>query len=234
MIFPYLFTNLDFAGLFRFVSPQFFKVISPAALFKIAPKLKKNFSDEGAWKALRKETLSNFQQAEFTPAKDLGEHVLRLFFYQILTEKSWILDFRSDAFSRDAAGVTNWNPKPLYYAMSPEFSHRMREMYRGFYLGDDALFDSALSDLGLLKARACLRSHFGEGDQSEVYFKLQTFQNTFADVFKVCEREGLTLHTEFFVLGLMLLTLYENLGAYEGPQNARKCFIEAWEKASIR
>jgi hypothetical protein len=233
-MFPYLFTNLDFAGLFRFVSPQFFKVVSPAALFKIAPKLKKNYSDEATWKALREHFSRSFQKANFPAASNPGENALRIFFFQILTEESWILDFRSQAFARLEGGAIEWNPKPLYYTISPVFLRGVREMYRGFYLGDDALFESALEELGLLKAKDCLRSHFGLGDQTQVNFELKTFQNTFADVFQVCEREGLKLQTEFFVLGLMLLTLYENLESLHSPQNARKCFAEAWERASKR
>jgi hypothetical protein len=234
MMFPYLFTNLDFAGLFRFVSPQFFKVISPAALFKIAPKLKKNYSDGATWDALRKRTLRKIEKAHFPAAKNSGEDALRLFFFQILTEETWILDFRAEAFSQPPGEELIWNPKPLYYAISPAFLGSVREMYRGFYLGDEALFDHALVELGLEKAKDCLRTHFGQGDQTKVDFQLQTFQNTFADVFQVCEREGLTLQTEFFILGLMLLTLYQNLESHHSPQNARKCFTEAWEKASKR
>ena len=111
---PYLFTNLDFSGLFRFVSPSFFKVISPAALFKIAPQLRKNYLDEKAWKKLRGQSERRLRKAGFAPEKVPGDHALRLFFYQILTSESWILDFRSEAFAREAGKEPAWDPKPLY------------------------------------------------------------------------------------------------------------------------
>jgi len=232
MISSYLFSNLDFSGLFRFVSPNFFRVISPVSLFKIAPVLKRNYSDCHSWEELWKERSKKVRKAGFSSNDDRGQHTLRLFFFQILTEETWILDFRAEAFATD--DKTGWNPKPLYYQVPTSFVKQTRELYRGFYTGDEKLFDSALSELGLLKAKDCLRNHFGQGDQTSVHFKLSTFQNTFAEVFEVCEREGLKLQTEFFVLGLMLLTLYQNLETLDAPQNARACFLDALEKANAK
>jgi hypothetical protein len=228
---PYLFTNLDFAGLFRFVSPSFFRVISPAALFRIAPRLRRNYGDLDAWNELRGRLEHAIRDAAFPPAKNPGEHALRLFFFQILSFDTWVLDFRAEAFAAAAKTGSGWNPKPLFYEVQPPFARSVRELYRGFYLDDEGLFDRALADLGLLPAKDCLRRHFGVGDQTRVEFRIARFQNTFADVFQVCEREGIQLQTEFFVLGLMLLTLYQNLEAVGEPQDARGCFREALAKA---
>jgi hypothetical protein len=234
VISSYLFSKLDFSGLFRFVSPNFFKVLSPVSLFKVAPVLKRNYSDKAGWEALWTKRSWKLQKAGFSAEKNPGQQALRLFFYQILTEETWILDFRSDAFPQGEAGETGWKPKPLFYRVPPDFAEQMSNLYCGFYTSDDELFDRALAKLGLLKAKECLRNHFGQGDQTKVQFKLQTFQSTFAEVFQVCDREKLKLQTEFFVLGLMLLTLYQNLETYDSPQNARKCFLDALEKAGHR
>lgn len=234
MILPYLLTNLDFAAMFRLISPNFFKVVSPTVMFKIAGQLKNNYSDTHAWEELRLRTLSSIQKAELATNRQPGELALQLFFYQILSQDTWILDFRAEAFNQGKDKMLSWNPKPLYYKISPGFLQGVRELYRGFYGEDDALFDSALASLGLLAAKNCLKNHFGQGDQTSVNFKLQTFQNTFTEVFSVCKREGIHLQPEFFVLGLMLLTLYQNLESRGEPQNARQCFAEAYQKATAR
>lgn len=230
MVFSYLFTHLDFAGLSKLISPEFFKVISPSVLLKIASQLKKNYSNLPVWESLKKNTLSSIEKKQLKPSHSPGQFALQLFFFQILTQDTWILDFRAESFLSNQKGVTSWDPKPLYYKVSPEFLQGIRELYRGFYCEDDVLFEHALTHLGLMGAKDCLKNHFGQGDQTQVEFKLKKFQTTFTEVFSVCKREGLELQPEFFVLGLMLLTLYQNLESEGELQNARKCFIEALEK----
>ena len=158
-----------------------------------------------------------------------GNKILTLFFHQIITQSTWILDFRSDAFEGTQTGGLKWRPQPYFYEISPVFLAGVRSLYQGFYRSDDALFDQALSELGLSAAGQSLRNHFGVGDQSQVYFQLKTFQNTFTEVFDVCAREGVKLQPEFFVLGIILLGLYENLEILGVSFDARACFESAFK-----
>jgi hypothetical protein len=164
--------------------------------------------------------------------KEAGENVLVLFFHQILTQETWILDLRSEVFHEESTGSNSWSPKPIYCSIEPEFLKGIRSLYKGFYGSDDSLFDQALLDLGLTAAKHSLRNHFGQGDQSSILFQLKTFQSTFTDVFEACGREKIQLQPDFFVLGLMLLGLYENLESLGIPFDARKCFSQALEKAN--
>jgi predicted unusual protein kinase regulating ubiquinone biosynthesis (AarF/ABC1/UbiB family) len=129
--------------------------------------------------------------------------------------------------------LTHWRPKALYFQVGTEFVKNVRDLYRGFYLGEDRVFDEALERMGLLGARMSLRKHFGEGDQSAVSFRLKVFQNTFTEVFEVCAKEKIRLDRDFLVLGLMLLTLYENLESLDQSLDVRRSFMNASERAGL-
>jgi hypothetical protein len=244
-VFKYLLQNADFGGIFRFVSPNFLKVVSPFTLMEVGKRLTANKADTEKWsRALRSRrelldscsvgiTLSEEESdSERAPCgeslgKDRGDRVLRLFFLQILREPTWFLDFRSIAFVERSGGSLQWSPQPYYYEFSPKFLSGIRMLYRGFYSGDESLFDQALIELRLMPAKKSLVRHFGTGDQTSVTFQLKTFQNTFTEVFEECAREKVKLETDFFVLGIALLSLYENLESLGKPLNARASFEEA-------
>lgn len=245
----YLLRNADFSGLFRFVSPNFFKVVSPAVVVKVAGALKHNHSDKTGFRRLHAEygkelvladlgvclesgdSLAQPKKAPLS-SEQLGERALTLFFHQILTRDSWILDFRSESFQEVSGQALLWQPQAFYYSISDDFLKGVRSLYRGFYLSDDGLFDQALQGLGLTAAKESLRRHFGQGDQSSVLFHLKTFQRTFTDVFEACSREKLKLQPEFFVLGMMLLGLYEYLESLGVPYDVRKCFTLAEQRTN--
>ena len=252
MIFQYLLKNSDLGSLFRFVSPNFFKVVSPSVLLRIGKELKQNQGDPKNWEKLWTQYSTTLHKADIgikldpvaplpqtqihlePHVQELGERLLVLFFHQILTQDIWILDFRAEAVAVDARSHSLWKPKPFYFSISPSFLKGVRSLYQGFYGSDDALFDQALLDLGLSAAKTSLKNHFGRGDQSQVEFKLKTFQNTFTEVFEVCAREKIELQPEFFILGIMLLGLYQQLEILAIPFDARKCFNFASEIAQNR
>lgn len=235
----YLLKNADFAGLFRFASPNFFKVVSPAALLQIAGVLAKNKGNGEGWEKARGGIFRAIREARFSGSCEPGEQALRIFFLQIFTQSVWVLDFRREAFAdfrnppkRPTEKIpVGWEPRPYYYEISPNFLRGLRSLYRGFYEEDPALFRAALGDLGLEQAEAALREHLGAGDQTKVEFRLKHFQGTFTKVFEVCHQKGIALHSDFFVLGLMLLGLYENLEEEGQPQNVRRAFLAASKAA---
>ena len=241
----YLFKNAEFSKIFRFISPGFLRVISPTTLIGVAHQLKTNRKDQATWLSLaqRYSTMTSlppiFIQIDAVPnagfrsktqlseAISLGTRVLTLFFHQILTQSTWILDFRSEAFQGEMPSGLKWQPQPYFYEVSPKFLDGIRALYLGFYTSDDRLFDQALVQLGLSGARQSLRNHFGGGDQTKIQFQLKLFQNTFTDVFEACAKTGVKLQPDFFVLGLSLLSLYENLETLSVSFNVRACFEQA-------
>jgi hypothetical protein len=246
-MFQYLLKNADFSGLLKFVSPGFFRVVPPRMIIGVASVLKKNYADTSYWKRVRAEYGTRLESAglalDFAEDTDLsedrrkdkalGEIALEVYFHQILTCDTWILDFRSEVFHYDPTGRLVWAPKPFYSLIEPEFLRAIRAMYIGFYENDQAQFDKALNDLGLLKAGKSLHDHFGQGDQSAVQFQLTRFQKTFADVFAVCNLEGIRLDKDFAILGLMLLGLYELLESMDSSFDVRLIFERSRKRASI-
>jgi hypothetical protein len=245
----YLLKSADFSGLFRFVSPSFFKVVSPKVIFQIATQIKRNQSDHESWEqivsaysgSLNRAALGVGLQKGVSPvvssgslsSRDLGHRTLELFFHQVLTQETWVLDFRTEAFEVRADGVL-WKPKNYYFKPSTPFVNGVRGLYRGFYSGDDSLFDQSLRDLQMEAARESLKAHFGQGDQSSVEFKLKVFQETFTQVFEDCAKTGTQVQGDFFVLGLMLLGLYERLESLGLSLDVRSAFETASKKASLQ
>ena len=250
----YLLKNAEFSKIFKFISPNFLRVASPAVLFGVAQRLQKSRKETAAGSSLvqtyskltsaaplgvqidsqmSSETVGSEKgsetQAHAIPVDSFqqGTQILTLFFHQILSQDTWILDFRSEAFKIDEAGKLRWRPQLYFYEMPQEFLVGIRSLYRGFYHSDDVLFDRSLARLGLSSSKEALRSHFGVGDQTHVNFQLKTFQNTFTEVFEACAREGVKLPPEFFVLGLSLLGLYENLETLGAALDVRSCFERA-------
>lgn len=167
-----------------------------------------------------------------SPSRASGEAVLQLYFFQILNSTTWLLDFRSTALLEGASGTgsLHWSPAQVYHRLDPSWVESVRSMYTGYYLGQIELFDRSLEELGLTSARESLLEHFGTGDQSAVSFELARFQKTFLTIFKDLARQKRSIRTEFIVLGLSLLALYENLETLGGSYNVRESFLRALKR----
>lgn len=163
----------------------------------------------------------------------LGDAVLELYFHQLYVGDRTLLDLRSQSFE-PAAGPATWRPSALVFEWSSDFIEPLRALYRGFYDGDDAMFDEALRDLSLTPARDVFLSHFGgggaEGDQHAVAFDMATFHGTFHEAFVACRDAGTHLHGDFVALGLYLATLYEHLEQLGGSWDVRAAFVRATEQ----
>ncbi len=249
----YFVQNSDFATLARFVSPKFFDVMDAKALWRMGQSLQASHQPARApgseWAQLK----VNFEQQltrsqlpitllaarQPIPAAVTQQPlanasaILVLFFLQIFTQATWILDFRPSRFTR-ARDLWHWQPDQYFFALSPPFLGSIRNLYEGFYCANWALFDQALISLKLLPAKAILMRHFGDQDQTAVFFDLKAFESTFAQIFTLCAQEKITLEPEFFILGLTLLGLYQNLQESSLPGstfNVRQCFEEAFALA---
>lgn len=238
----YLLKSSDLASLVGFVSGDFFKVVPVGDLASLGAQLRRNAGDADGFAAARADLDARLEAGGLSVrlARSSGGAsragasrettagaALDLFFFQVLAGETWLLDFRAASFSAADANSASWAPKALWWSPSDEFRRGVRELYTGFYGGDDARFVRALAALGLSAAEAPLRAHFGLGDQRAVRFELATFQATFASVFRACRVAGTSIPPEFAVLGLMLLTLYEHLEALGGTFDVRASFERA-------
>lgn len=152
-----------------------------------------------------------------------GQRVLELYFHQLFSDGLTLLDLRQASFCEERDALS-WSPSGVLADWTPEFRRAVRELYRGFYLGDDVAFREGLGALGLSRAEAAIRSQFGEGQQRAVRFSLQDFQQKFQEVFVRCQETGSRIDTGFLPLGLYLATLYEHLEALGEPFDARAAF----------
>ena len=239
----HLIQNSDFSALLRLVSPQFFRVVPMLSLLSIGKNILENTSKwndrlpeiRTATQPLSTERLllnldtlpSSTETSPLSLQKD-GEEILELYFRQILASETWLLDFRSSRFQKKENGVLVWTPGPYALTLSPEFTKAVRALYAGFYLGDTQSFESALRTLGVSGARQTLEKHFGLDGQTAVVFNLADFERTFAEAFESCAASGDKISPEFAALGLMLLTLYENLGTLNHPLDVRAAFHRAY------
>ena len=91
---------------------------------------------------------------------------------------------------------------------SPPFINALRDIYRGFYRGDDALFRSGLAALSLTQSEDLFRRYFS-GDR--VTFRTADFISTFHQIFQRCKQARVALHPDFLPLGIYLAALYDHL-----------------------
>ncbi|MFZ9521076.1 MAG: hypothetical protein ACO3A4_11430 [Silvanigrellaceae bacterium] len=247
-----LLKNSDWAFLLDFVSPSFFKVIPPMELIANATALAKRTRDpqlyttavsdmrrcltdviagmnlvEGSMShrgAVPISAVCDFSNCDSELKRQLADHIVEIYFAQILSGKTVLLDVRLSRFALEDSNLY-WSPAPLLGVFSEKFQQAMADLYRGYYGGDPELMKNALKDIGLDWAYDVFIAHFGEGDQTEVRFSLAHFVRTFHDVFVRCKAQGKSLGGEFVQLGVLLGLMYESLESLGQPVNVRAAFL---------
>lgn len=244
--------NTEWETLTDFVSPAFFDVVPTIGMVKVIKTLTANYADRRKYKeALTQASAAlsptvGIQIGFARPTADqrneqeciqelssrdqktaLGQTVLEIYFAQLFTARTCLLDLRLKSFKIDQLQAVSWEPGPIYYTWDSSFQTAIQQMYCGFYQQDDHSFSSGLRALNLEHAEVVFRKHFGVGEQSQVEFKLQDFKKSFHAIFLACKERKTRLHPDFFALGVYLLCLYENLEKIGVPLNARQSFLKA-------
>jgi hypothetical protein len=161
-----------------------------------------------------------------------GSRIVELYFHQLLVGHPTLIDLRKSAFS-PAPNQLVWHPAPWIVEWAPEFIAPLRDVYRGFYSHDDALFRQALSLLSLSHSEDLFREHFG-GDQAEVRFEMKHFVDTFHAVFTRCKAAGTSLHPDFLPLGIYLAALYDHLAELAVAVDVSQAFQRATQSPTAR
>jgi len=234
----YLLGKSDFSALFSLVSKDFLKVVPLPSTLALIGRLTSNSQNPEKWEQTKTELQTRLEVLiENAPAEALnlpplsheeGQEVLKLYFLQILTSDTWILDFRRQSFQ---TAPFRWVPSPYFLNTTHEYAESIRNLYAGFYDEDEDRFTHSLQVLNLTPARKALEEHFGIHSQSAIRFELQKFQSTFANIFRLCAEAESRLHPEFAVLGILLLTLYENLEPSGEAFDVRGAYREASAQA---
>ena len=230
----------DLRRLKDFVSPSFFEVLPPRTLWNEGRRLLASRRDREGFARV----IAQLQQVAtgepvgvtFVDSLDIpdagdptrrGEALLRLCFAQLAHLSVAALDLRHDHFRWDGRRL-NWKPQPLFTTWSPTFSRGVRDLYSGFYRGDETLFESAAVRLRLTPAVDLFVEHFGGGDQRSVTFDQSSFKDSFHAIFVRCRDAGTVLDPGFIGLGVMLSALYEHLSTLGVPLDVRGAFEAVW------
>lgn len=227
--------NTEWEPLLGLLSPTFFDVVPGRMLFGELRGLTSRYLSASTYRDACDQRTARLERAElpFTivaalpkatePAFDAsrGDDLLALYFHQVLGDGPVLLDMRASAFER-SEGRWLWKPEPAIAAWGDDFRLGCRNLYTGYYTGDDARFTAGARALGLGEAEAELRAQFG--DTRAVTFSLREFQQRFHAVFQRCKETRSKLHPGFLTLGLGLATLYEHLEAVGVPLDVRAAF----------
>lgn len=159
------------------------------------------------------------QVSEAPRLRELGDDILALYFSQWLVEEGLFLDLRPARFGVSDDALV-FAPNGLWIQLRPEFREGMQSLYRSFYSDDDSAFDAALRQMGMLREgmsasaeselKELLHSHFGI-DQSAQRFSIDTFKESFDDLFGFFLDNDFKLHSDFVWVGFYLITLYLTL-----------------------
>ncbi len=221
-----------------YLSPSFFDVVPARALRRVLGSLTATSLRPRRVRAAKAERDQTLREAglplTLDPARRhppraglaTGDVILSLYFHQLEHGPTALLDLRSTSFS-SADGQLLWEPAGLVHAWAPGIREALSRLYRGYYGGDDAMFEAALRELALEPAREVFLAQFGTGDQRAVRFEMRKFHDSFHEAFVVCRDAGVELDGDFIALGIYLATLYEHLEALGGEWDVRA----AWQRA---
>ena len=155
----------------------------------------------------------------------LGQLALELYFTQLFRSDSAILDLSSSRLGVDDAGDAVWCPRPLYVHWDPDFLQGVRDLYAGFFLGEEQRFGNGIAQLGLGSAGGRLLEHLGEDDQRGVRFSVANLQSTLREISAARTKEDRTLHRNTIAFGLYVASLHELLESVDLAFDVRSAFM---------
>lgn len=173
--------------------------------------------------------------------QEIGEALLELYFYQVLSGEKVFLDLRPSCFEKIDGGLS-WTPNGLHCQLDNKFQEGLSELYEGFYGNNNPLYEKGLLKIGLLnegdsaevkqEMMNIFNNHFGEGDQESVRFEMKHFTDSFHQVFDKIFHQNKKLSEDFVYLGMYLVTLYLHLEKLDTSLNVRKAFQKARSRLS--
>ncbi|MBM4394047.1 MAG: hypothetical protein FJ090_23210 [Deltaproteobacteria bacterium] len=234
-----LFRGVGWRELTDFVSPAVFDVVQPKSVAAAASALFRAQMDSAGTERAQAERARHLQEHRLpvvvggpvdgrvptveADRRTRGETLLRLYFHQLLVGPVALLDLGPSRFS--GVAPVRWAPTAARHTWTPAFRSAVRDLYGGFYGGDDRSFDRTLEVLGLRPARSIFLAHFG-GDQTAVRFESAHFRTTFHAAFVACRDARVQIHPDFLPMGLMLASLYAHLEQLEVPLDVRAAWGE--------
>lgn len=215
----------EWAHFMDYISPVFFEVVPTLGIAKQTTQLGKTFAklkhveeEESVRVLIRDLRLPvNFRDPHTSSEMltslskvEKGRIALKLYFGQLLYLPFAWVDLRSNTFEY-LSKECNWSPAAWIIRWDEDFIASLRKVYRGLYQADEDLYLQGLRELEIEHASEVFRKHFGPAENDSRIFRLKEFRDSFHEIFLSCKKSRTTLHPNFFALGLILSSLYENL-----------------------
>jgi len=160
----------------------------------------------------------------------LGQLALELYFVQLFRSESAILDLRPSRLGVDSERDAVWCPRPLYLQWDRQFLQALRDLYAGFFLGNDQRFRRGVSDLGLGTSGAQLLRHLGDGNQRSVRFRSADLRSTLREISATRSAEEPGLHGNFVAFGLYAASLHDLLESLDLRFDVRSAFMRTYRE----
>ena len=160
----------------------------------------------------------------------LGQVSLQLYFSQLLLGDTAVIDLWPSRLGIDSAGDAVWSPRPVYLKWDPRFLRPLRDLYAGFFLEDQARFDSGVNELGLGSAGGLLLRHLGGGNQRGVRFSSSQLQSMLREISAQPPGHGAGLHRNFAGFGLYVASLHALLESLDSKFDVRGAFIRSYRQ----
>jgi hypothetical protein len=154
----------------------------------------------------------------------LGQLALELYFAQIFGSDTAIVDLSPSRLGVTSDGEAVWRPRPLYVRWDPSFLQGIRDVYAGFFLGDDARFTQGIAALELGSGGAALTRHFGDNSQRSVRFGFDELESTLRELTVARGPARGPLHPNFIAFGLYAASLHQLLESLDMAFDVRAAF----------
>ncbi len=169
-------------------------------------------------------------------SKENGEKILLIYFSQFFdNDLALHVDYRDGFTSNNKTLI--WKPSRMHYKFSSSFIEGVRKLYSGFYLDNPTQFESGLTYIGIIQSNMnqqqkdevieLFTKYFGEGKNEAIRFSLSDLQKSFNEIFSFFIKKNIPLNPEFAVLGLALVTLYNELQKISHPLDVKSAFLKA-------
>lgn len=166
-----------------------------------------------------------------TQRRWLGQVTLELYFTQLFRSPTALLDLWPSRLGINSAGDAVWNPRPYYLRWDPSFINPLRDVYAGFFLGNEQRFEEGLDQLGLGSAGGLLLRHLGDGNQRGVRFSSAMLQSTLRELSALRLGQRGRLHRNFAGFGLYVGSLHESLESLGSMLDVRSAFMRSYPKS---
>ncbi len=229
------------------LSPAFLRVFPVSRVISAFRELAGNYRNDGRFESLRRERREVLESidldievvdspqelpAESTQPSD-GPRLLELYFRQLYDNAGTLIDLGRARFGRRGETLV-WAPSKLWIDWDDVFIDSLRDMYSGFYAGDDEQFREGLDQLNLRPAEELFRRHFGGDEQRSVDFDVDEFRDTFLEILRTCSEADVSLHKHFVPLGFYLVSLYDHLDDFDRTYDVRSAFYRAVDQVDHR